>query len=392
LVNLNFRKIIFASALEVLLEVTRGTTPNAKHHLLSAALTLAILWIAGSAGAIPRYSARYQQNCSLCHVNPTGGGLRNLYASQYLVPAELTLKNTGDASLGRIDPQIGENVTIGTDLRMVHFYSDEDAAAKNFFQMQGDLYFAFELDRIAAYLDKGISSSYELFGLAHVLPGQGYVKVGRFIPAFGWKFADHTTFTREYVGFFPPSHTDVGLEVGFHPGRFTVELAAVNGNRGSTLDNNRDLAFVGRGVYRFAVSSVGMGLGASAAHNNRPGRVVQAGGAFGYIGVNRFTWLWEADALRDDPTGAERQDAFVSSHELAFVVTRGLDIIATYDFHDPDIDRQTGARSRFGGGIAVFAGSLFLTEFLVRYYLIDEGDDVVGPDYVETALQFHFLY
>jgi len=50
--------------------------------LLSLALLASWLITAGEAGAVPRYSARYGQSCTLCHQNPTGGGMRTLYASQ----------------------------------------------------------------------------------------------------------------------------------------------------------------------------------------------------------------------------------------------------------------------------------------------------------------------
>ena len=43
------------------------------------------------AGALPRYSARYEQNCSLCHVNPSGGGMRSGYATQQLIPKEIAM-------------------------------------------------------------------------------------------------------------------------------------------------------------------------------------------------------------------------------------------------------------------------------------------------------------
>jgi len=366
-------------------------------HIFFAAITslaaLLSLSLVPAAGAVPRYSARYEQNCTLCHVNPTGGGLRGLYASQYLVPEEMTVKTPGDDALQQIDPQIGTNLVVGADLRTLHLYSSvEDEHGSNFFQMQGDLYFSFQLDRIGAYLDTGLSGRYEVFGTAHVLPAQGYIKVGRFLPAYGWKFADHTMFVREQLGFFPPSHTDIGAEAGLYPGRFALHAAVLNGNPGATIDDNSELAAVGRAAYRFNWLGTSLAVGGSAYRNPRASGRRLASGLFGYVALWRLTWLWEADGTRVYPVGQSRRDGFVTSHELAVAVVRGFDVLATYDFHDPDIDRKTGARSRWGGGVSLFAHPLFRAGFLVRYLAIDEGANVEGEDHVETVLELHFLY
>ena len=39
------------------------------------AIAFLVVWVASNASqAVPRYSARYRQNCTLCHQNPAGGG------------------------------------------------------------------------------------------------------------------------------------------------------------------------------------------------------------------------------------------------------------------------------------------------------------------------------
>nr|MEE4266754.1 hypothetical protein [Candidatus Krumholzibacteria bacterium] len=72
--------------------------PQLKHILPRHPLPLAFLFwmgglspliLAGEAHAVPRYTAQYGQSCTLCHTNPTGGGLRTEYASQYLIPEEI---------------------------------------------------------------------------------------------------------------------------------------------------------------------------------------------------------------------------------------------------------------------------------------------------------------
>ena len=57
--------------------------------IISTALATALPAL--TARAVPRYSARYEQNCMLCHVNPSGGGMRSAYAVQELIPKEFLI-------------------------------------------------------------------------------------------------------------------------------------------------------------------------------------------------------------------------------------------------------------------------------------------------------------
>src|SRR5213075_1381396 len=80
---------------------------------LRAAIALAIvacaLLPAFTARALPRYSARYEQNCMLCHVNPSGGGMRSAYAVQELVPKEFAMSPATPEVMKEIDPKIGKH-------------------------------------------------------------------------------------------------------------------------------------------------------------------------------------------------------------------------------------------------------------------------------------------
>lgn len=121
-------------------------------------LSLLLLLCAGaSVQALPRYTARYQQNCNLCHTNPTGGGLRGLYATQFLTPKELAgnwLEFEGELALP--DPQLNESILVGADVRTLFIAGDdEDSDPENFFQMQNDLYLQLSRgDRFALYMDR----------------------------------------------------------------------------------------------------------------------------------------------------------------------------------------------------------------------------------------------
>src|SRR5262249_23878529 len=295
--------------------------------LLTLAAVLASLLPALSARAVPRYSARYEQNCMLCHVNPTGGGMRSAYAVQQLIPKEFAMSPVTPEIMKDIDPKIGKHVSLGTDFREFFLLETENALLappQGFFPMQGDLYVMFQLDpKFLLYYDRGFSNTYEAFGLAHVLPWDGYVKAGRFVPPYGWKFDDHTQYVRDLEGFAPPANSAPAVEVGFSPNPAQIHVALLNGNRGATLDNDRRLAVSGNASARFRAGPLAASLGV--AGYTRPGisEDLNTGGAFGYVAGWDVTWVGQIDFVRRQPEGGAPTRGLVSSQELSLLLRRG---------------------------------------------------------------------
>ena len=348
------------------------------------------------ARALPRYSARYEQNCALCHVNPTGAGMRSSYASKDLVPKEFAWSPATPAMLAEIDPLIGKHIGIGTDFRLIYLAADPGAglaAQQGFFQMQGDVYLSFQLDpRFTLYYDRGLSNTYEVFGMAHVLPWSGYLKAGRFVPSYGWRFDDHTMYVRSELGFFPPAFSDVGLEAGIAAKHFDLQLGLVNGNRGSTQDTDRRLATALNALYRFRAGPLAAALGLSGYSHPGLTEDLNTGGVYGYLAGWNVIWLGQADLARREPAVGTAVTGLVTSHELSVLVHQGLELKATYDFFDPDRDHTTGARSRWGGGVAVMPRSFLALEALVRSTRVEPGPAVPGKDFDDGVFQIHFLY
>src|SRR5262245_491231 len=182
--------------------------------------------------------------------------MRSLYASQYIVPNEMTLHKLTDEQMAKIQPKLSDNVTLGTDLRASWFHATNNQPGHNFFQMQGDLYFQFSIDeKFSANVNVDQVGSTETYGMAWVLPWSGYVKAGKFAPVFGWKFSDHNLFTREELWFDQPSNTDTGVEIGFYPKYVAVWADLLNGELpgASRLDTNNELAYVGGALGQFHV-------------------------------------------------------------------------------------------------------------------------------------------
>ena len=346
--------------------------------------------------AVPRYSARYEQNCMLCHVNPTGGGMRSEYAVQELIPKELAMSSHRPSAMTAIDSHLNKAVRIGADFRQQYMAESKDGpqgGLQGFFPMQGDIHLSFQLDeRYLLYLKHGMSNTYELWGLAHVLPHDGYVKVGRFVPPYGWHFDDHTMYVRSDLGFAPPANTDAGVEVGIAPKRGDLQVAVVNGNRGGTLDNDRRLAFAATGGLRFKLGSVATYVGASG--YSQPGATADLGmaGLYGSLSAGPVTWVGEGDLVRRDPVSGPTVRSGVASNELSVLVRQGVEVVGTYDWYDPDRDHATGSRSRWGLGARLTPMPFLETQLLVRRTQVTAGSAVSGPSWDEAVVQFHLMY
>ena len=352
--------------------------------------------------SVPRYAARYGQRCTLCHVDPSGGGQRTLYAVQYIVPMELSLQRLTAEEIAGIDPVLGKNLTVGLDLRTIYHASDPPRPGiDNFLQMQSAFYLSFDFARrFSAHVNRSQSGTLDVFGLAHVLPLDGHLRVGRFTPAYGWRFADHTVYTRELLGWFAQGRTDVGLEAAVNPGRFTFSAALTNGSRGAAADADERLAVTGQGIVRANWRELGAGLGGSIWSNHSATGERFDRGPFGYLTFGPATWLGEAAWSTNDPPGpGSERTSWVASQELSWRVLQGFDLRATYDFFDPDLDRESGTRDRIAAGLDLLPYPFLNLQTMVRRERYEgaprgapSAPEAVGDDTTWFELQVHLLY
>jgi hypothetical protein len=161
--------------------------------------------------ALPRFAALTGAKCQSCHVNPSGGGMRQPFGVQY--GRETLPVPTWSEELGLDDfsTRLTEFVSIGADFRTLYFIQQNPdtgtppqavKATNAFWQMQGNVYMNFRLaKKVNIYVDKELYSGFEIFGLLNVLPGNGHIKVGKFVPNFGLKLDDHRAYVKTYTGF-----------------------------------------------------------------------------------------------------------------------------------------------------------------------------------------------
>ena len=165
----------------------------------------------------PKCAAYTGEKCVSCHVNPTGGGLRNPYGIKYSRDNLFMkfLKKANEETV--LKTEISKGIWIGSDMRMI-FIDDQIAEGvpnfNTFFQMQGDLYIHAKMNKYLSLLinpglyipntygGNPLPTKYEIYGMISSLPAGLYLKAGRFIPNFGTKIPEHRAYQRSFNNFY----------------------------------------------------------------------------------------------------------------------------------------------------------------------------------------------
>lgn len=198
---------------------------------LTAAATLA--GGAGTAEAYPQFQLSRDQTCTGCHVSPAGGGLLN---ENGLTTAE-TISQWGTSPeffYGKIPRP--DWLMLGGDLRGASGYVQTPEELLASFPMQIEAYgraafraFSLQVDAGARESQAGNEAATHVWSREHYLTWQDqpggntglYVRVGRFMPVFGLRLAEHPTYIRRYGGT-PLYGETYGLAVEYVDPRFEV--------------------------------------------------------------------------------------------------------------------------------------------------------------------------
>lgn len=294
------------------------------------------------------------------------------------------------AKIEDFQPNLSKNISIGADLRTMYYYNDNDSNRQStFFQMEGNLYLnALLNDRVSLLLSKGLNSDLETYGLAYVIPMNGYIKMGKFLPGYGWNYDDHTSFVREKT-LWGPQLYDTGIELGIHPQHLSASLGFLNGSS-SSFDNDKGKAAISRIEYRQHVGFLGFAYGGSFFFNDRQFNDTYMYGPFFYARLTKFIYTGELDWLKNQRAGKDSV-TWASTHELAYEFKQGYWLKAQYDFIDPNTDRKTGSLSRFSFGLQYYPIGFVEILPMIRYY--DQTDYQKKHNrYASFDGQIHFFF
>jgi hypothetical protein len=380
-----------------------------------ARLSVVALLIALSSAttlSLPRFAARTGAKCQSCHVNPSGGEMRQAFGVRY-GREELPVPTwSQDFEMEDFTNLIGNVLGIGADMRTM-FYTQHSANA--FFQMQGDLYINLRLaKKVSLFLNKGLYSGFEVFGLLDILPAKGYVKIGKFLPDYGTKLDDHTTFIRTYTGYSPelgrPELT--GAEAAISPGPITITGGIYNTADALAGSGSSMKAYLGRIEGMFSLAEhINLGLGANYMGNGTLSSSVtsriasDAGvnvaapgtagkntlmGGFGSFSVYDLVLFGEVDYMKTESSGTTTK-GLITYVEADYPVVTGVDLKIAYDFYDPDKDAASGAISRYSAGLEFFPIPGVEVRPMYRW-LKTQNVASAESSWTEFQLLFHFYF
>jgi hypothetical protein len=312
-------------------------------YVVAALAALAVAAAAIPASAEPMFLSRQYTRCAACHVNPSGGGLLSPYGrslSHVELPIFAAPQPAHDPGtdvpgeegflFGALRGALGP-VQLGIHLRpsSLHVAFPGGSLTRNFF-MAADVIGAWQAGGWTLYGEVGREPEGDGGGTldsreywAGRLPESGLgFRVGRFLPAYGVRFADHTSYNRELLDL--QQHDQVyGLELSHTSGRYFTQVSMGPGRADAIHADGGDAAFTatGRVQVDMAPSTV---LVVSAQYRDATTietRRGSGGAAFGFAPVPHVTVWTQVDGIFEAGAGSP---GVLLVNETSVEVYRGI--------------------------------------------------------------------
>ncbi len=357
--------------------------------------------------SLPRFALRMGGQCADCHVNPTGGELRNkggFHFEQNVLPMFSAHKDI------KTNDKIGDNIFFGLDYRTQYLYSQQ-VKRSDFQKMNASIYTDVNLtDKLDIYgMYDFINQFWEAYGVAHILPNGSYIKAGTYSPNYGIRLDDHTAYTRggdlafitnsSYGLIYQPGFTETGVEVGAYLSNFVFLTASVgNPHQGFAVTDpaifTNDPSFTASlQLTPVIANKVPLLIGGS--YSTFKGRIgsyipkeyskVNMYGGFLGFGIGNFTLTGEYDIAKDLTQNNATAKALMV--QGTYQVVKGLEAVVRYDRFDPNKDVSNDELSRWVIGFEFYPYSFI--EVRPQYRIQMETPAVDNNSFV---LQFHFYY
>jgi hypothetical protein len=318
-------------------------------RLAAAATAFCLLSLSLPVAAEPYLAVRQGLQCSGCHVNPTGGGLRNT-AGNAFAQNELAARriDTGETQwLG----ELNRFISFGGDFRGSATYTDiadtpDEDLAFAVDELRAYLDVRVIPDRLSVYFDQKLApgGSLNLEAYARLRLGESnrcYVKAGQMFLPFGLRLEDDTAFVRQVSGinFDTP---DNGVELGLESGPWNAQLAVSNGSAGGAeTGSGKQWSLRGehvRSAWR---------MGASYNYNDAGDTERHLAALHVGLRTGPIAWLGEVDYIEDRGALTGPLQRWVGLIEGNWMPRRGHNLKLTVETFEPDTDIDGDEQDRY---------------------------------------------
>ena len=316
-----------------------------KQRSLLAALILMIVALlrASPSAAEPYLAVEEGYKCNVCHVNPTGGGLRNDFGITYakvLLPAE-TLDNTLDSWSGKITDRLRVGGELRTDWSRdtAPNSPSQQSFALEQFRVYADL--TILPDRLGIYADEQVAPNGSQNEEAYVRYGSTtdgfYLKGGQFYLPFGWRLQDQTAFVQQVSGI-NMTTPDKGVELGWEHSAWSAEFDLTNGAANATTGSGYQV--ITQVVYTKPIWRVG--IAGSSTQSSAGDR--HMGALFAGLKTGPIAWLAEGDVVQDDSLERTEVGGLL---EADWRLLKGHNLKVTAEYEDPERAVRNNQQTRY---------------------------------------------
>lgn len=354
--------------------------------------------------SLPRFSLAAGGQCIDCHVNPTGGQMRNR-GGWLFSKNSLSMVSPREDDL-KLNNMISDNIAFGFDFRTQYLGYFRDSVNRSDFQkMSGAVYLNVDLsDKITTFAKYDfLTNNWEAYGILNVLPGNGYLKVGTFTPNYGVRLDDHTAYTRggdftllSTTGSkgmpYDPYYVETGIEAGFNINDMSLLTFSVGSpfNKPPFL---MDPAYTARLEVTPSVGNLNLLLGGSYANYKKqsfltfPPEVnnISLYGGFLGFGISGFTLTADYN-IGNNYLMKDSTSSFMML-EAAYRIMKGLSAVVRYDRYDPSTNAEKDDLSRVVVGFEYFPYSF--VEIRPQFRINMEEPKINNNAFV---IQFHLFY
>jgi len=309
---------------------------------------LVCLMLSGTVFAEPYFAVQQGVKCVTCHVNPTGGGMRNAFGDTWartILPAHTIDTGGGEEWSGNLN----RFVALGANLRASGSYVDtpHQQSQSAFDVDEARLYLELTAieNRLSVYLDQrvapGGSNNLEAYGRYWSADHSWYIKAGQMYLPYGLRLEDDSAFTRTVPGI-NMTTPDRGVEAGLETTHWSAQFAVTNGTA-SGSENDQGKQYSARAEYVLSAWRAG----ASYSFNDAAAGQRQLAGVFTGVRTGPIAWLAEGDYVTDDgfPEGERKQ--LVGLLEANWLISQGNNLKLTAEYLDPDNDVDEDEQTRY---------------------------------------------